>query len=71
MKESLGSLVAKYIPGHFEDLDRRCISFSVPQTVQPEIIRKDMVKAKERILAWKERSERNRPKFVVESVLNW
>ncbi|GBM20809.1 hypothetical protein AVEN_108258-1 [Araneus ventricosus] len=55
MKESLRSLVAKHMPQHFEELDRRCISFIEEQTVRPEIIRREMVKARDRILILSER----------------
>ncbi|GBN33293.1 hypothetical protein AVEN_19571-1, partial [Araneus ventricosus] len=39
MKDSLRSLVAKYMPEHFEDLDHRCISFLSSHTVTKETIR--------------------------------
>ncbi|GBM91745.1 hypothetical protein AVEN_154561-1 [Araneus ventricosus] len=58
MKESLRSLVAKHMPQHFEELDSRCISFIEKQAVQPEIIRKKMVKARDRILISSKRKTR-------------
>ncbi|GBO14932.1 hypothetical protein AVEN_267773-1 [Araneus ventricosus] len=72
MKESLRSLVAKHMPQHFEELDSRCISFIEKQTVRPEIIRKEMVKATARILISRERKTRlNRVYPTHEKFLNY
>ncbi|GBL68969.1 hypothetical protein AVEN_176096-1 [Araneus ventricosus] len=72
MKKSLRSLVAKYMPEDFEDLDRRCISFLKTQTKRYRMkMKKEM---NEKIYCHNRRAmryHRRRPNPLHENFLNF